>query len=343
MAFENVLPGGYAETSVLLSNSKDEPVTVTLEVEGEGVDWLVLNSSVILGPRGTERLTIALQPSIDAEGGSYEQRILLTSVPAGLSSVLGNRIALTVSVPLSFTITDARVPSCVLGGVRVADVELGDAIRIGYTISNTGNTRVTPRGNLRILDIAGKEVFRDDVQESETTLPTMKGDYENAGSSTLAEGEYEVVVSIEQCGEQSRRFWVLAPGTLGDEGAFTTLIPPASAEPLIAGFKNTGERSVRARFSGVVLQDGKIVHVIETEPLLVAPGQNVNLESYLDLPAGEYEIRGSVLYENKRTGERSLSVIVEPEVGNSSVVFSTLLLFLIIIGIILIVRIQKKR
>ncbi len=402
LSFESVLPGGYAQAGVLLSNPRDEPALVQAAVEGDGAAWINVTilgtngSAATLVPLGTARLLVTLTPPPDAEPKEYDASVVLTTSAApaagGASGGASSALALSMSIPVTITVESVQRPACVLGGVSVPDFEQGEPLQILYAISDTGNTRITPSGNLTISDGSGSQVYvaTVDAQGSLETLPTRIGQYTFVATPSLSPGTYHAQLTVDQCGAtQQAAFSVLAPGALTDQGAFTSLsssaaavspstIPPNASSsssnassssavanpssllqadvgsilPVEATFTNSGARAVTARFSGVVEQDGKVVRVLESEPLLVQPGQDVTLQSYFT-PAvpGDYTVRGSVVYEGKRTEERSFAITVSAASGSDSIagsgsltVLGTTLLFLIVIAaVVLLVLIQNKR
>ncbi len=351
VALVDVLPGGYAEHAFQLSNPKNEPVTVTAIVEGEGASWFtVAIAEERLASLGVTQLTLGLAPPNDAEPREYHASLVLTSTPTSVPSGIANRLALTLVVPINFTIDSNALTSCVLGGFAVPTLEQGSQFQARYFIKNTGNTRVTPRGSLTVINLmTGDEVMRSSVIENAETLPTLTAEYPLRTSGTLAESEYEAELLIDACGEPRRtQFTVLEPGSLGEEGSFTALAAPeqpGGIVPLAASFTNTGERSVAARFEGVIERDGELYRVVETDQLLVAPGESVDLESLLSIAEpGEYVLRGRVVYENKRTEEKSVSIAVpEQRSEGSSLVLATILLLMALIGIVLLVLVHNKR
>lgn len=347
------LPGGYAEASILLSNPKDEPVVVSATVEG--VDWVETAFNVSLKARGSERLTLAVRPPADAEPRSYDAKLLLTSMPTGVPGAIGNRLALTLAVPLSITVASEARPSCILGGFVLGDAELGQPLRASFSVKNTGNVRLSPRGTLS-LQKDGEKIYEATIVEDEV-LPTRTRQYELVVTPPLAEAAYGAELRIDACGgSATTAFSVVAPGTFADKGMFTQLGVSENVTgiaPVAAGFKNTGSRTVSARFSGVVEKDGKVLRVLESEALLVGPGESVELESFFTpQEPGSYVVRGTVVYEGKRTAEKSIVVDV-PESGfgdagenlaaDSSVVIATVLFFMVLLGIVLLVLVEEKK
>ncbi len=358
LSFEHVLPGGYAETSILLSNPRDGPVAVSPVLVGDGAEWCnVSPANLTLPGRGSARVTVAVSPPMDAEPRSYGLSLELASSPTGASAAgtPTSRLALTLSVPVDLVVESDARPACVLGGFTVPDYERGMQLFARYAVRDTGNTRITPQGELTVRDAAsGSMVASQDVAAQAATLPTRTGEYTMMGATGLEEGSYEATLAIDGCGAPRRAaFAVLPPGALSDQGDFTGLDAnatgaPGAILPVQASFRNSGERPFAVRFSGVVEKDDKVVRVLETEPLLAAPGESVSLESFFTPPGpGNYTIRGSLVYGGRRTGERSVTLVVPAtapvSAADGGVALATFFLILVLLAVFLLVLIHRKR
>lgn len=342
LSFSNVLPGGYAAADLLVSNPKPIPILLNVSARGDGADWLSLSlENQTLPPGGTTTLRVAINPPEDAEPRTYALQLQFNSRPLEVQSKKGvaSRIALSLTLPLSFSITSTRRPSCILGGFTLPDVEAGRPLRGAYMVKNDGNVRVTPRGTLTVTDATGATVYTLPVAGNEL-LPTTTKRFSFHGAS-LPEGSYDASLTL-QCGTATATFTVHPPGTLATRGSFTLLSPVKDG--VVARFANTGESAVEARFQGVVLHDGKVVRVVESDPLLVTPGESNTFKEFLSLPPGAYELRGAITYEGRKTPERSVTIVIPgkkiPREHGFSLWNATLAL---LFSILLLLIIRKKR
>jgi len=333
LSFPEVLPGGYASASILLSNPKTVPVRVTLLPD----DWLSLNATnLTLPPRGSARLTLELQPPRDAEPRTYARAVRFTSVPLlAASGGVAASFALSQSLPVSFVVESSARTSCVIGGLSIPDLEAGSPLRGSYRVKNDGNMRVTPRGEL-VISRSAEAVGRQAMRGGEL-LPTKSGVFSFSGPP-LPEGSYDAVLTT-QCGSASMRFRVVPRGTLRTAGELARL--EVKNETVAASFANTGETTVEARFRGVVLRDGKVVRVVESDPLLVGPGASQPFVEALDLPPGTYELRGSVLYEGRETPAYTTRMVQAVKSRGENLLLLPFLLFALII--ILLIRYEQRR
>lgn len=373
LSFESVLPGGYAEASVLISNPRDQSASVTATVKGS--QWISATMAIsnktsnrtenktdnvmVLPAHGTARLIVTVTPPADAEPGNYSANVVLSTmaVTGGASGGASSSLALRMAVPVTISVASNEQPSCILGGVSIPDFERGESLQLRYAIKDDGNTRISPVGMLTVKDAEGSEVYvaTVDVQGEQATLPTRTNEYLFVATPSLAVGTYNARLSINQCGKaRETTFSVVAPGTLKSSGSFTALSSEENSTqdsilPVTADFRNSGERVVTAKFSGVVVKDGEVVKVLESDPLLVSPGKGVTFQSFFSPTApGNYTVRGSIVYEGKRTEERSFTISVTDTqtsgwTGNLSVTGATLLFFIVIALIVLLVLIQNRR
>ncbi|MBN1762747.1 MAG: hypothetical protein JW878_06705 [Methanomicrobia archaeon] len=106
---------------------------------------------------------------------------------------------------------------------------------------------------------------------------------------------------------QDLAFDILETGTLTRTGELTDLC--CEGEPLIgelmkvlATFKNTGAIDTKAKFSGEVYRNGKLLETIASEELAVPVTETRTLTSYYKFEEpGTYKISGYVIYEGKQT------------------------------------------
>ena len=116
--------------------------------------------------------------------------------------------------------------------------------------------------------------------------------------------------------------------------------------PIVAVFKNTGQRTVSAKFKGVVTSNDKIVETIDSEFYDIAPDETGNIMVYFTPKKyGQYIITGRILYNNKLSFEKSSVLNVNEGVEKQEFNWAYILIFIVIIIIILLllIRIRRKR
>jgi hypothetical protein len=338
LTFEPLLPGGFAEEDILISNPKDIPVTVSFSSSRE---WITFDPpSITLAPRGSGRVIVSLRPPIDTQIRNYGERLSISSLSQG------SRFGISLSVPLNFSVTGIDQTACLLGAFSLPDVDVGEPLRAAFTIKNTGNSRISPSGSLTVDGRAYP--FTLDRE----TLPTRESRYELEIPVDLVEGERLATLQVEGCSNAPElTFSVFPVGSLITSGIFSRLDLPATATKgsIVEGralFSNTGERGVSAFFQGIVERDGQVVTLEESDPLLLAPGEQKELLfSFVVEEEGFYQVRGKVKYGDEQSIERTAIVSVSSPVSGdySSTLFWLMLLIIIILLILILLKRGRRR
>lgn len=344
LTFAPLLPGGYAETSLLLSNPKGERVIVNIDID---TPWITLSPSQFnISPHSSQRVSLAISPPLDAEIRGYEQRLVLSSFPASLPVSVGNRLGLSLEVPVRFSVSGVSATSCVIGGLSAPPFESAQEFQARFTLQNNGNTRIAPRGTVEIDDISYPFSF------SSETLSTQSNEYFLSLPLKVIEGEYAFTLHVEGCSNDlSSLVEVLPPGSLGSSGSFKRLSLPSvvttgsivTAEAL---FSNTGKRVVSAQFRGSVEKDGKIVTLLESEELLSQPETSLELNAvFVPETPGTYTVKGRILFGNGQSTEREEQLVVESDARSETASFflPSLLFIMFFIIIVLFIGIKRKR
>ena len=83
---------------------------------------------------------------------------------------------------------------------------------------------------------------------------------------------------------------------------------------VVAHFENTGTNDTMAKFTGRVYRDGELVDLLEGNEMFIEVGKNIHLIAYYKIMIpGEYQIKGTVLYEGKETEANEVSFTVPKE------------------------------
>ena len=105
-----------------------------------------------------------------------------------------------------------------------------------------------------------------------------------------------------------------------------------------AVFKNTGELPTYAKYKGEVYLGEELVSVLESEELMVAVGETVNLTTYFTpKKSGRYIARGVVFYEKKVTFTKDGIINVLPEESILMSILSDKVFYILIIILLIII------
>ena len=109
-------------------------------------------------------------------------------------------------------------------------------------------------------------------------------------------------------------FDILEEGSLNTKGVLLNIVanPIGKVDeisPMEAGFKNIGEKDVQAKFVGKVSRNGKVIKILESEEITVQQSEIEKFSLHFTPEAeGEYVISGRVIYDGKRTYEKSITI-----------------------------------
>jgi hypothetical protein len=125
------------------------------------------------------------------------------------------------------------------------------------------------------------------------------------------------VTSVECYASETLTFDVLEVGALKAQGTLLSVTSPSwikvgDTTLIEALFENNGEKTVDARFQGEITLGSKIVQILESESSSVDIGGLQTFKFYFTpKKEGKYIVNGMVLYDGKRTFEKSTVINVE--------------------------------
>ncbi len=359
--YMNVLRGGYAEDTVVVSSGSSNDIAVYAEAQGDIKDWISFKPTqqpLAMNANNPSTIQVIVQPPIDARVGFYEGTVLISTGPlANQSGNMGTNVVVAFEVKIRVNITDTQSLSCTAGGFDIKDLEVGNPLDFSASVSNSGNVRVRPDFRINIYDQDQKNLLAVlNYTSPRDILPTLSDQITARLNNTLKVGQYWVDASSPVCNSNSLlTFSVLEKGGISDVGDFVRLQNDAWAltgdiVPINASFRNRGTRIVSAQFKGIVTKDGKIVKTIASDILDVNPGELMQLQSFFTPNIfGQYRISGRVYYNNKITYEKASILNVNPGTSAESnlwVVYKyyvILLLFIVIIIVLLFLIIRRKK
>jgi hypothetical protein len=361
--YEDVLRGGYAEEQIIITMGSLNNIQVFFEARGDVADWIRFEPEddfLVVNENNPGILNIIVEPPSDVRVDNYEGVILISTGALGnVSSQMGTNIVVAFEVKININITDTQIISCTAGGISISDVEIGESNLIIANIKNSGNVRIRPSFDINIYskmqdNLLKSSSYRHDFE----IIPTKTQAVQGLINLALEPGQYWAEITEPVCGTTSLvTFSVLERGGISDLGELLRIRTSTWAStneiiPISASFKNSGSRIVSAQFKGVISKDGKIVEVIESDVVNIAPGEEFDFEMfYTASDIGQYRVSGRVHYNNKVTFERGTIINVNEEgvaVSNSSGVDSVTLFFSIVIVVMtllifLILRKEKKK
>ena len=343
LSIDNMLRGGYAERFVTVSVSTDRPVTVTAAAGGDIAGWFEFNTSFPVSRDNPYRLKIISRPPADVANGEYGGYITFTTSSLGdVEGQAGSAVQASVRVAIATQITDEQIVDCNIDSVEVKPTEQGLPVTFSYGVENNGNVRLSPTINIAVWDqeqtrivkvhnAKGKEVFPTTQESGSINMPAQE----------LVIGQYWADFSISEClFSQLLTFDVVEKGTLAADGILHGIfnkpwVVVGENVPIFITFENVGEGPVLAKFNGNAQLGERVVKLLESEELLVQPGEKTNLTLFfVPNKKGKYIIKGRVFYESKRTFEKFSILNVTGGAVDVTVVvlYSIIALLLLFIG-----------
>jgi hypothetical protein len=340
--FSQVLRGGYASEEITIGINSEELEEFQLESWGVIADWINLSETKVYASLGNPaKVLVSINPPIDTPNGNYTGfvRIGLTSAGKAGDGQATSVIRAVLDFAITVEVVDLELYSCDAKGFSVQHVEKGDDLVFKANVKNNGNIRIRPAYKVKIWDAEQIEVIKEQEAYGENIFPTL-GDTLTLRMSTddLNEGQYWAEVFVLDCESNDLlSVDVLTPGSLYANGEILFIVGRKNASigetvPFFTLFKNTGEKEFSARFRGQISLDGSPVQVIESEEIMVYPGEVTNF-SFFFTPEkrGKYIVGGRVFYEKKRTFESTTSI----DVYSKSSIFNDIIFYVIILLVIM--------
>lgn len=360
--YNDVLKGGYAEDFLYVSTDAPFDVPLSYELLGDIKDWITIDPDInsntttfFISNSNYQSLRVIITPPADIPQGTYTGTLrLITGTLNTPDAKYGSQLQAAFMIRITVTITGTEFLSCNGGGVIIRDTEVGSPLEYSMAVSNNGNIRITPSAIIDIWNqdqtvlVTTRNIDFNNLEIFPTTTKTVS----NSFSNNLRIGQYWAYVTVEPCKNSVlTTFTVYDKGAIVDSGDFLRLDNVAWAKindvvPIIATFKNTGSRTVSAKFKGVITSENKIVETIDSEFYDIAPGVTTGITVYFTPKnIGQYTISGRILYNNKLSFEKSSVLTVAEESGSSSNtwIYIIIIIIIIIVTLLLMIGIRKKR
>ncbi len=319
--FKDVLRSGYAEKTVTLSTSSDEPITCHVTAEGAFRNWLKYEpgETFVIPPRSQVKLKIIVQPPEDIQNGAFDGFVVIAIVPksTGAGGGMGSSVSAAVSVRSTVHVSDVEKKHFfLLSDPTVVDTEETKPIDFYFSFENDGNVRVNPKIHIDILGGDKTTILKSFDYSDKLLLPTTRADVLVTSSNDLPIGKYWAHIKIYQdsdvVGEYTLSFEVLERGSLNIKGQLVKVelnkiwVYAGEIVEINATFENDGVRPTTAVFNGKAMLGDTVDALINSDEVEVAPGQISVLSSYYTpKKAGRYSIVGKVSYSKKLTEEKS--------------------------------------
>ncbi|MFH1506231.1 MAG: hypothetical protein ABIE94_04585 [archaeon] len=317
--FVDMSKAGYATADGLISTAETQEVTINYEVIGEKAEWV----SVDLGDGLVSKtkplaFNVTVETPSDAANGDYDVKVRFFIETEFEGQDKESRIFTGLSSDIHFNIIGEENIDCLIGGVKVADVEDNYPLGLELTVKNNGNVRVTPRVSITVWDLNHEVIMFEDSFVGEEVLPTTEKRIFSEFDSDLLKGQYWIEIESDEChGSDIKTFSVLGAGEISDSGELLRLdVSDVSGGlvPVQGYFKNTGRRVVNARLRATVSLGGVIVDIIESDELEVKPNNVVTLDAFFNPEQqGDYVVKGQVIYNNKLSYEKAVNLKVTKE------------------------------
>jgi len=354
--FSKVLRNGYAERYITITIDSENPVRVKLDSRGEISKWLEFPNNLSISKNNPGRVLLSVMPPSDIPNGNYSGfvRISTDSLTDEKTKEqhATSAIKAVLDVAINIEITDLEILGCRARNFKIKSVEQGDNILFNVDILNEGNIRLKPRISFDIWDQEQISIVKTLEKRGKEILPTREEHLMfEIQSHDLELGQYWIEVNVLDClSSETLTFDVLEPGALKAEGILLSILSRVWSDvdetiPIIASFKNTGEKNVDAKFKGKITQEGKIIQILESEKTNVPIGELTNFTFFFTpRKPGKYIASGRVFYDKKRTFELSTIMNINPKKFSIKKGILTIVYLLLIIFIVfLISKIRKEK
>lgn len=353
--FENVLRGGYAQRYITITIDSQDPILVKAESRGEIADWLSFPQNTTVSKSSPARFLVAVEPPTDVPNKNYTGFLRISTEPLGSGGPGGHAVSVIRAVldaAITVQITDLEILQCSANSFKVSSAEKGDDVKFEVNILNEGNVRLKPEVTVDIWDQNQIELVKTQTFRSDEILPTKEESFDfYLPTNDLPLDQYWAEVKIPDCfSSDLLTFDVLEPGALKSEGILLRILGKGIASldetiPLIANFKNVGEKDVDAQFKGQITKEGKIVQVLESLETTTPINEITNFTFFFTpKKTGRYIVSGRVFYDKKRTFELSTVVNVVPKkYGLKQAILTGTYLLIMILILWLFYKIKKEK
>lgn len=305
LKFSNMLRGGYAERTIVVSNPTDHNIVANAGGEGEIAEWISIEpSSTVIEPGSNSKIVVKVNPPEDTPNGIYRGYVLVIGKPyaaeEGQMSVVGG-VSLTVTVE----ITDEEAKQYEVRRFNVPATEECRPIETHITVVNTGNVRVS--GDFVLNLKSGEKTLKEKNYTTEPMLPTreykfvVEMPYELEQYKCVPVGTYDIDFTAFLDGDKvyhkTAPLIISERGSLSILGELTNVKIPESLRvgqltKIEADFENRGDLTYRAQLVGEIYSGESLSQVVKGDVVDVIQGEKKTLSVlYRPLFPGKYTLR----------------------------------------------------
>ena len=361
---DSALRGSSYQNQFIILNSGDLPTDYRATVTGEAASWASLYyngvpfTKVSLATGAQAICQIKISVPTDAPNGTHTATLVATSIP--IEAKTGSGLSLSAQANIALNVTGTQIISGTVDSITTKDPELGSPLRIQVYLNNTGNVEIAPQIN---TEITYNNKLVDSVSYDKTTVAAGQRqpvivEWDTTGNAP-ADYNAHVTISLDDgktnLAEQNLGFKILPIGTLTRSGDLTGITLEGRAvagfmSKVDAVFKKTGQMDVMAQFTGEVYLNGNLINTIQSDKLLIYNGTQQTLSAYFqpDKP-GNYNIKGFITYEGKKTETKELpvnAISVQTQSNSSSnmllYIVAAVALILLVVAVFMIRKSRKK-
>jgi hypothetical protein len=322
--------GETAKAKITITNPSAEPLDFRLAPE-DNPEWFSFSDDEgTLSAGESKEITIKAMPPMDVSNGEYTSFITAYLEPAEPGSELSLNIAAAIKTKL--IISGKQKIGLSVDGITADSAEQGLPIILSAELSNTGNVRLSPSAEITI-----KKNTRTIKKVSSALPELLPGSTSkamiNLSSQGLEPSNYtasaRILIGSKKMAEQSLDITIYPYGTFTRVGEFLELSLGKTPElgmtaKHIARFRSTGSIPLRAKLKSELYLGNSLVQVVESDEMLVMPGETAELAAYFTPPKpGSYTLISKIAFEGKESEQKTLSFSVSP---TSSVSFNGILI-----------------
>lgn len=359
LSIADALRGEEYEQTITVYNTDVMTTTFKPYATGEIIEWIgfydeegnVLTKITIPG-KSSAKVLLRFKIPDDAASGNYTSTVYVENVPGEAAADEGAAAQMLIRMPVDITIgvTGEQILEGIVSGITIRDTEIDYPLRIEVLFQNTGNVVAKPAIDVEISKGGAtvQSFTSTDKAVKPNTREIIPVEWDTKGQTI---GDYVADVAVSLDGdvlyEREIPFKILERGTLTRKGELTELsyegeLMIGEMIKVLATFENTGKIDTKAKFTGEVHRNGKLVETIESEELEVPVRKTNTLTSYfkLDKP-GDYKISGYAIYEGKKTntkdvlleipGEAVAPVVPIPIVIGAVVIVALIAIFIVVL------------
>ena len=334
----SALRGAAYDRSLVITNMGSIDTSYSLTAEGEASDWLSFYSNggtiqqVVVPALSTGIFEVKISVPEDAVNGQHKATLTVTSLPDA-SSAGQATVAVAAVSHIDIIVSGTQVIAGNVTDISVEDVETGYPLKIQVFMQNTGNVEASP---MITANITKNGITVGSLSKNNTKVRAGAGEFiiaewdttGNAAADYMA--KVNVILDGKTISNRELPFKILPLGTLTRSGELKEIVVNGAAivnlvTKMTATFANTGQIDTWAKFAGEIYKGDQLVDTFSGDELLIEKGTEANLVAYFKLAdAGEYTIKGYVLYEGKQTEVKELTfTVIVPQPGNVAEVIPT--------------------